>query len=41
MSYQDIIAAFIVGLLIGSGNIIGGVFIYILYNKFIRDEEFY
>lgn len=33
MNYQDIIAAFIVGLLIG------GICIYILYNKFIRDEE--
>lgn len=39
MTYQDIIAVFIVGSLMGSGNIIGGIFIGLIYYKFIRDEE--
>lgn len=39
MNYQDIIAAFVVGLLMGSGEIFGGICVYILYNRFIRDEE--
>lgn len=38
MSYQDIIAAFVVGLLIGSGEIVGGVCIGIIYNKFLRED---
>lgn len=39
MSYKDIIAAFIVGLLIGSGEIFGGVCVGLFYNEFLRDEE--
>lgn len=39
MSYQDIIAAFIVGSLIGSGKILGGIFIGFIYYKLIIDEE--
>lgn len=39
MNYKDIVAAFVIGLLIGSGDIVGGIFIGFIYNKFIRDEE--
>lgn len=39
MSYQDIIAAFVVGCLIGSGDIFGGIVVGLIYNKFLRDEE--
>jgi F0F1-type ATP synthase membrane subunit c/vacuolar-type H+-ATPase subunit K len=39
MSYQDIIAAFVVGLLIGSGDIFGGIVVGFIYNRFIREES--
>jgi F0F1-type ATP synthase membrane subunit c/vacuolar-type H+-ATPase subunit K len=39
MSYQDIIAAFVVGLLIGSGDIFGGIAVGFIYNRLIREES--
>lgn len=39
MSYQDIIAAFVIGLFIGSGEIFGGVCIGIIYSTFLRDDK--
>ena len=39
MSYKDVIAAFVIGCLIGSGDIFGGIFIGLIYNRFIREEE--
>lgn len=39
MTGRDIVAAFVVGLLIGSGEIFGGLCVGIFYNEFLRDEE--
>lgn len=39
MNYQDIIAAFIVGCLVGSGNIFGGLIIGLAYSRFMREDE--
>ena len=39
MSYKNIIAAFVVGLFIGSCDIFGGVCIGLIYYYFLRDEE--
>lgn len=39
MSYKDIISVFVVGCLVGSGNIFGGIVVGLIYNRFMRDEE--
>lgn len=39
MNYKDIMAAFVIGCLVGSDEFLGGFCLYIIYNIFMRDKE--